>query len=594
MRIKKNKTARGDCFYIIQSVYKNGKNTSEIIERLGYPEEIIEKYNCDDHLVWIEQHLKELNEKEKASKKIKVLIPFDPNALITPDKTRCFNTGYLFLQQIYYQLRLDLICKHISKRHHFEYDLNTILSALVFGRILSPGSKRATCLQSKELLGFPSFEYHQTVRGLSVLAEDFDTIQAELYDYSNYVIKRNTGVLYYDCTNFYFETEQEDQISNDAADEKDIAARKYGFSKQHQPAPLVQMGLFMDYSGIPIAICINRGNKNEQTTLIPLEKKILKDFELSKFVVCTDAGLCSEENRKFNNIKQRSFITTIGIKGMKEKEKSWCLKKTGWHLSGTDETFDINEIESCDELREKYYNKIFYKETYIDGYDEQRDIPFNQTLMVTFSLKYKDYLQAKRASQIERAKKAMENDKRSLEKKNQNDFRRFVKRKATTKEGDNVKIKYELDQEAIDTESKYDGYYAVLTNLDDDVNDILKVVKGRWEIEESFRIMKDDFRSRPVYLSRNDRIKAHFMTCFISLLVYRILEKKLGNKYTCHEIVTTLRKMNMTKVNEGDYIPSYTRTDITDALHENAGFRTDYEITRNKAMKGIIRSTKQR
>ena len=207
---------------------------------------------------------------------------------------------------------------------------------------------------------------------------------------------------------------------------------------------------------------------------------------------------------------------------------------------------------------------------------------------------YKDYLQAKRASQIERAKKAMENDKRSLEKKNQNDFRRFVKRKATTKEGDNVKIKYELDQEAIDTESKYDGYYAVLTNLDDDVNDILKVVKGRWEIEESFRIMKDDFRSRPVYLSRNDRIKAHFMTCFISLLVYRILEKKLGNKYTCHEIVTTLRKMNMTKVNEGDYIPSYTRTDITDALHENAGFRTDYEITRNKAMKGIIRATKQR
>ena len=408
------------------------------------------------------------------------------------------------------------------------------------------------------------------------------------------MIKRNTGVLYYDCTNFYFETEQEDQISNDAADEKDIAARKYGFSKQHQPAPLVQMGLFMDYSGIPIAICINRGNKNEQTTLIPLEKKILKDFELSKFVVCTDAGLCSEENRKFNNIKQRSFITTMGIKGMKEKEKSWCLKKTGWHLSGTDETFDINEIESCDELREKYYNKIFYKETYIDGCDEQRDIPFNQTLMVTFSLKYKDYLQAKRASQIERAKKAMENDKRSLEKKNQNDFRRFVKRKATTKEGDNVKIKYELDQEAIDTESKYDGYYAVLTNLDDDVNDILKVVKGRWEIEESFRIMKDDFRSRPVYLSSNDRIKAHFMTCFISLLVYRILEKKLGNKYTCHEIVTTLRKMNMTKVNEGDYIPSYTRTDITDALHENAGFRTDYEITRNKAMKGIIRATKQR
>lgn len=594
MRLKSNITSKGECFYIIKSVYKNGKNTSELFEKLGYLEEIQEKYNCEDPRAWIDQHLKELNEKEKESKNIKVLIPLDPNSLIKSDSTRCFNIGYFFLQRIYYQLRLDLICKHITKRHHFEYDLNTILSALVFGRILFPGSKRSTHLQSKELLSFPSFEYHQAVRALSVIAEDFDTIQAELYEYSNRVVKRNTGVLYYDCTNFYFETEQEDDISNEEADEKDIAARKYGFSKQRQPSPLVQMGLFMDYSGIPLAICINRGNKNEQTTLIPLEKKIMQDFELSKFVICTDAGLSSEENRMFNNVKQRSFVTTISVKCMKEKQKSWCLDKKGWHLSGSKEPFDISEIESSDELMEKYHNSIFYKETYIEGYDEKRDVTFNQTLMVTYSLKYKNYLQAKRNAQIERAKNAMENDTRSLEKKNQNDFRRFVKRKATGKDGENVKIRYELDQDTIEAEAKYDGFYAVITNLDEDVNDILKVIKGRWEIEESFRIMKDDFRSRPVYLSRNDRIKAHFMTCFISLLIYRILEKKLENKYTCHELVSTLRKMNMTKINDEDYIPSYTRTDITDGLHENAGFRTDYEIIRNKAMKGIIRMTKKR
>lgn len=594
MRLGSNKTARGECFYILRSVYKNGKNTTEVFERIGYLEEVREKYNCEDPRAWIDQHLKEVNEKEEASKKIKVLIPFDPNAIVASDKTRCFNVGYFFLQQIYYQLRLDLVCSHITKRHKFEYDLNSILSALVFGRILFPGSKRSTFFQSKELLSFPSFEYHQVVRALSVIAEDFDSIQAELYDYSNSVIKRNTGVLYYDCTNFYFETEQEDEISNDEADQKDVAARKYGFSKQHQPSPLVQMGLFMDYSGIPLAICINRGNKNEQKTLIPLEQKIMQDFELSKFVICTDAGLCSEENRMFNNVKQRSFVTTIGIKGMKEKDKKWCLDTKGWHLSGTAETFDISDIESSEELREKYRDKIFYKEKYVEGYDEKRDVEFNQTMMVTYSLKYKDYLKAKRTAQVERAKKAMENDKRSLEKKNQNDFRRFVKRKATTKNGEDVKINYELDQEAIDNEARYDGFYAVMTNLDDDVSDILKVVKGRWEIEESFRIMKDDFKSRPVYLSRNDRIKAHFMTCFISLLMYRILEKKLDNKYTCHEIVKTLRDMKMTKVGEDDYIPSYTRTTLTDALHELAGFRTDYEITRNKAMKGVIRMTKKR
>ena len=245
-------------------------------------------------------------------------------------------------------------------------------------------------------------------------------------------------------------------------------------------------------------------------------------------------------------------------------------------------------------MRTKYHDKIFYREKYIDGYDKERDIQFNQTMIVTYSLKYKDFLKAKRDSQIERALKAMNNDKRSLEKKNPNVFRRFVKRKATDKDGKNIDIKYELDQSVIDEEAKYDGFYAVMTNLDDDVDDIVKVIRGRWEIEESFRIMKDDFKSRPVYLSRNDRIKAHFMTCFISLLIYRILEKKLDNRYTCHEIVETLRKMRMTKVNTEDYIPSYTRTEITDSLHENAGFRTDYEITRNKAIKGIIRMTKKR
>ena len=541
----------------------------------------------------MDNYVKELNDKEKTGK-VKVLVPFDPNTLIASDETRCFNIGYLFLQKIYYQLRLDLICKHISKRRNFQYDLNAILSAIVFGRILFPGSKRSTFSNSKELLYHPKFEYHQVVRALSVIADDFDNIQSELYKYSNQVIRRNTGVLYYDCTNFYFETEQEDIISNEEADENDVAARKYGLSKQHQPSPLVQMGLFMDYSGIPLAICVNRGNKNEQTTLVPLEKKIMQDFELSKFIVCTDAGLSSQESRMFNNFGQRSFITTISIKGMKKNDREWCLETNGWHLSGTKETFDISEIEACEELRTKYHDKIFYKEKYIDGYDEERDIEFNQTLIVTYSLKYKDYLKGKRDAQIERALKAMDNDKRSLEKKNQNDFRRFVKRKAEDKDGKNVKIKYELDQAAVEKEAQYDGFYAVITNLEDNVNDILKVIKGRWEIEESFRIMKDDFKSRPVYLSRNDRIKAHFMTCFISLLVYRILEKQLGNKYTCHTIVDTLKKMCMTKVNTEDYIPSYTRTEITDALHENAGFRTDYEITRNKAMKGVIRKTKQR
>lgn len=594
MRLKYNQTSKGKCYYIIRSVYRNGKNTSETYEKLGYLEDIRKAHGCADPEKWIQDHLKELNEMEQADKKVKILVPFHSNALISKGEQQSFNVGYLFLQQIYYELCLDLICSHISKRHAFHYNMNCILSRLVYGRILFPSSKLATLRQSKDLLEQPGFEYHQIQRALSVIAAEFDSIQEELYKYSAQIIPRKTGVLYYDCTNFYFETEEEDDISNQEADDNDIAARKYGISKQHQPSPLVQMGLFMDYSGIPLAICIHRGNKNEQQTLIPLEKKLLQDFELSRFVVCTDAGLASEANRKFNNFGERSFVTTVSIKMMPKELQEWCLDPEGWHLEDSKETFHLEHLEDSEKDRKNNYEKTFYKQKYIEGYDEERDISFGQTLIVTYSLKYRDYLRHKRNAQIERARKAIDSGSAALEKKNANDYRRFVKRTAADKKGKDVKISYSINDGEIAKEKKFDGFYAVETNLDDDVGEILKINHGRWEIEESFRIMKDDFLSRPAYVSRSDRIKAHFMTCFIALLVYRILERKLGNNFTCEEIISTLRDMRMTKAQDIGYLPSYTRTDLTDMLHETAGFRTDYEIIRKKSMKGIIRKSKKR
>lgn len=593
MRLKYNQTAKGKCFYIIRSVYRNGKNTSETYEKLGYLEDIKRIHHCSDPEKWIQEHLDELNALEQQQKNCKILVPYNPNALIPKDESQSFNIGYLFLQQIYYELCLDLICSHISKRHAFQYDMNAILSRLVYGRILFPGSKLSTCRFSRELLEQPDFEYHQVVRALSVIAAEFDSIQSELYKFSSQLIPRKTGVLYYDCTNFYFETEQEDDISNEEADASDICAKKYGISKQHQPSPLVQMGLFMDYSGIPLAVCVNRGNKNEQQTLIPLEEKLLQDFELAKFVVCTDAGLASEANRRFNNFGERSFVTTVSVKMMAKELQEWCLNPDGWHLEGDKAIYNINHLEDTEQDKDCNYDKTFYKQKYIEGYDEERDIEFNQTLIITYSLKYRDFLRRKRNAQIERALKAIESGS-GLEKKNANDYRRFVKKTATDKKGKDVKIRYSLDKETVADEEKFDGFYAVETNLDDDVHDILAINHGRWEIEESFRIMKDDFRSRPAYLSRNDRIKAHFMTCFIALLVYRILEKKTGSQFTCEQLVSTLRNMRVTKAKDIGYIPSYTRTDLTDVLHETAGFRTDYEITREKAMKGIIRKSKKR
>lgn len=592
MRLSYNDTKRGRCYYIIRSVYKGGKNTSERVETLGYLDEIKEQHQCDDPMEWIESHLADLNKKEKDDKNVTVLVPFNSSVLIKPNEKNSYLVGHLFLQQIYYQLKIDLICKHITQRHSFKYDFNAIVSSLIYGRILFPSSKLATCKQARDLIDAPDIKYCQVLYALKVIAQEFDFIQSELYKYSAQLIPRKTGVLYYDCTNFYFETEQEDDISNEEADKKGVAARKYGYSKQHQPSPLVQMGMFMDYSGIPLAICINRGNENEQMTLVPLEEKILSDFELSRFVVCTDSGLSSDGNRKFNNFGERSFVTTVSIKKMEAKLTEWCLDPAGWKLEGSDKLYNINDLEKTDEAYAENYDKIFYKEKYIEGYDEERDIEFNQTLMVTYSIKYKHFLQRKREGQIERARNAI-NDSR-VDKRTATDYRRFIKKISKDADGKDVKISYAIDQSVIDDEKKYDGFYAVETNLDDSVGEILKINKGRWEIEESFRIMKDDFLSRPVYLSQSDKIKAHFMTCFMALLVYRVLEKKTGSSISCERMLETLRSMRMTKVKDTGYIPSYTRDEVTDQLHDVSGFRTDYEIIREKAMKGIIRKSKQR
>ena len=347
------------------------------------------------------------------------------------------------------------------------------------------------------------------------------------------------------------------------------------------------MGLFMDKSGIPLAFCINPGNQNEQLSLKPLELQIMRDFELSKFIVCTDAGLSSDANRKFNNYGERSFITTQSIKKLKTELKEWCLDPKGWELEGSNRKYDISELNTPENRK-----KIFYKQKLIEGYDEERDIAFDQTIIVTYSLKYKEYQQAVRNRQIERARKLMEKPS-SADKRSQNDAKRFIKKTPFTNDGEIAsKAMYELDETAIAEESKYDGFYAVCTNLDDDPADIAKINHDRWEIEESFRIMKSEFEARPVYLQRDDRIEAHFLTCFIALMIYRILEKKLGNKYTCEEIIKTLREMDMRKVGEHGYIPSYTRTQLTDSLHVQAGFRTDYELITPKSMAGIIRRTK--
>ena len=574
MRIKKTFSKNFEFYYIIKDINRNGKRTTKIVEKLGTIDKIKERAKNEDPIVWLNNYVNELNKKEKEGTR-EIIKSFSPNKIIEKDIQRCFNGGYLFLQKIYYDLKLDDICSSISDRYKFEFDLNSILSNLIYSRIIYPSSKLKTFELSKKFIEQPNFELQHIYRALEIIANETDFIQSELYKNSEKYCKRNNKILYYDCTNFFFEIEQED------------GDKQYGNSKENRPNPIVQMGLFMDGDGIPLAFDITPGNTNEQVTLKPLEQKIIKDFNTSKFVVCTDAGLASTANRKFNNINSRSFITTQSIKKLKSHLKEWALDLTkGWKIYGSDKTYNISKLRDDDTLINNYYDKTFYKERWIneDGLE--------QRIIITYSVKYQEYQKKIREKQIERAKKLIEKNPKKLGKVRQNDPKRFISNTATTSAGEAAtENHYELDEDTIKEEALYDGLYAVCTNLEDSANEIIKTNHNRWEIEESFRIMKSEFKSRPVYLSRDDRIKAHFTTCFLALIIYRYLEKKIDEKYTAYEVIDTIRDMNFLK-DDDDFIPSYTRTGITDLLHDKFEFRTDFQILTTKNLKKIFRQTK--
>ena len=575
MRINKTKSKNKEHYSIIQDVNVNGKRTTKVYENIGNFDTLKLRAGDEEPLEWLQKYVEELNKKHKENS-LPVIMRKNPNKLIEKDVQNSFNVGYLFLQDIYYKLRLNEICNTIAEQHQFKFDLNDILSKLIYSRIIFPASKLKTLELSRKFLEQPNFDYQHIERALPIICENMDFIQSELYKNSNEYMERNNKILYYDCTNYYFEIEEESGL------------KQYGKSKENRPNPIVQMGLFMDGNGIPLAFDITSGNTNEQVTLQPLEEKIMKDFELSKFVVCTDGGLSSIDNRKFNNKDNKAFITTQSIKKLKKHLKEWALSKNGWRLEGEKKEYNISHLEDTEESKKLYYNKIFYKKRWIKEND------LEQVLIVTYSIKYKNYQKRIRDKQLERARNLLNNKSLKLDKVNQNDYKRFIKKINVTKEGEIAENKvYTINENQIAKEEMFDGFYGVRTNLEDDVPKIIKVNQRRWEIEESFRIMKSEFRARPVYLSRDDRIQAHFMTCYISLLIHRILEKKLNEEYTSNDIIETLRNMNLYKEISEGYIPTYTRTDLTDKLHEISGFRTDYEITTEKNMKKILKNIKK-
>lgn len=585
LTISRSKNAES---YYVQKSYRtdSGKSSTRTVERLGTIEEVRTRFGEENTMEAVKAYIRELTKADKEQSR-DVLVKLSQGKMIRKGERRCFNGGYLFLQKVYHELGLDRICRRLERKRRNKYDLDGILSTLLCTRVLYPGSKLSSLEDAGRFIEQPEADIHQVYRALSLLAEESDDIQAAVYKNSLKLGPRQDKVIYYDCTNYYFESEEEGGL------------RQYGHSKENRPNPIVQMGLFVDMDGIPLAFCVNPGNTAETTTLKPLEDKLRDKFGLSKVVVCTDGGLASYENRRNDHAGERAFITVQSLKRLEGHLQDWATETKGWRavlFDGaenprlSEDEYDIEELDP-----KEYADILFCRERWITVGKKGREL--EQRLIVTFSFKYREYLRHVRGRQVSRAEGIIRRGAAGKRGKSQNDPGRFIKSESCTADGELAQYNsYSLNQEMIDQESRFDGFYGICTDLGDDAPAIIRTNGGRWIIEDCFRITKTDLEARPVYLQRDDRIKAHFLTCFLALILYKYLAKKVnrgGRHFSPDEIISTLRDMNFVSVAGEGYIPTYTRTDLTNNLHGSAGFRTDTQIVSKQRMKTIISLTKK-
>ena len=600
-----NKTGKPDnhYYYVIED-YRTpeGYKKTRTIEALGCAKVIREKYGVTDAEQWCRDYIAQKNKEQKESKlhgrrymtlKLQEHLP-------KAEKSSIYNAGYLVLDNLYHSFGFSNICSEIMQSHpHIHgFDLNNVLKALLFGRILFPSSQLAlTDKYQKKFIEDFDISVQHIYRAMDLLAENNTLIQDRLYYYSSKTVNRNINNIYYDCSNFYSEKEMEDCDRKDKSEEwkKEHSLRKYGKSKENRPNPIVQMGMFMDGDGMPLGFCVKPGCTNEQTTLIPLEKEVVKNFKAADVIVCTDAGLTSYDNCKFNNIDendplvqyglsgQRRFITTQSIKKLPGHLQNWALEKSGWSYYTYDSVtkqhklvsnFDLEELEDEDTYRD-HFNTIFFKER------TAAEKNLDSRLLVTFSLKYKEYLNEVRNRKVTRAGKMIA--KGTYDNENERSPRRYIEKKFFDENGKEVEFKKaSLNISQIAEDEKFDGFYALSTNIFKEEMDSRKLIgisSRRWEIEECFRIMKTDLEARPFYHSKDSRIIAHFQTCFMALLLLRGLERKISDHYkgqrpypdghyTMNEILYALRNMHVISVEQGKgYMPDYENSQLmTDLL----------------------------
>ena len=616
MKLYYDKRAK-DPIYYVQQGFRNGKKTTtKNVERIGKHSELLKV--TDDPLAYAKERIAELNDEMKKNNKVTMEVTIDFNEKIKSSSdivssSNGLNIGYFILQKIYHDLAISSFFKKVTVNSKITYDPNLINRFMTYARILEPDSKLGTYDHLYKYYELPEFNYVHILRTMGILEENYDEYISHLFNYSNRIVPRDTSVCYFDCTNYYFETECDDEDYVDEVTGEIIKGlRKYGPSKNHKPNPLVEMGLFMDAHGIPISMCINSGSDNEQICAIPLEQKLIKMLDGKKFIYCADAGLGSLNIRKFNSMGGRSFIVTQSIKKLSNTLKEAVFNDYDYRLLSTDEPITIKKLKSFDKkdkinlplYSDKAY-KIIEAHRAIDlGLYEQKVLKngktrkvkskalLTQKIIITFSRKVMEYQRYIRNRQIERAKKLLKNMDTDSYKKGPHDVTRFIKRVSSSKSGDKVTDLYIIDQSVIDEEEKYDGYYAVATNLEDDAKSIIEISSNRYKIEDCFRVLKTNFSARPVFHEKRERIIAHFMICYTALLIYRLLETKLdayGTHFTIDNIIETLKNMEVTNTQDMYYQSLYNGSQVLTALNAVFGLGLDKKYYQPKELSKKIR-----
>lgn len=606
-----------DPIYYVQQGFRNGKKTTtKNVERIGKHSELLKITN--DPLSYAKERIAKLNEEMAKKNKVTMEVTIDFNEKIKStdnivSSSNGLNIGYFILQKIYHDLAISSFFKKVTADSKITYKPDLINRFLTYARILEPDSKLGTYDHLHKYYELPEFNYVHILRTMDILDENYDEYISHLFNYSNRIVPRNTSVCYFDCTNYYFETECDDEDYIDEVTGEIIKGlRKYGPSKDHKPNPLVEMGLFMDAQGIPISMCINSGSDNEQICAIPVEKKLIKMLDGKRFIYCADAGLGSLNIRKFNSMGGRAFIVTQSIKKLSDTLKEAVFNDYGYRLLSTDKPVTIKELKSFDKkdkinlplYTDKAY-KIIEADRAIDlGLYEEKVLNngktrkvkskalLTQKIIVTFSRKIMEYQRYIRNRQIERAKKLLKNMDPSSYKKGPHDITRFIKRVSSSKSGDKVTDLYTLDQKVIDEEEKYDGYYAIATNLEDDAKSIIEISSNRYKIENCFRVLKTNFSARPVFHEKRERIIAHFMICYTALLVYRLLETKLdayGTHFTVDNIIETLKNMEVANTQDMYYQSLYNGSQVLTALNAVFGLGLDKKYYQPKELNKKIR-----